>query len=80
MYLLLFRFKLLNSYRDYSSQVVANSDVIFVAVKPQYVSLVLTEVRPVLNPNSVIVSIAAGVTLETLKVGVFRSTCEILSL
>lgn len=54
-----------------SLQVVANSDVIFVAVKPQYVSLVLTEVRPVLSPNSVIVSIAAGVTLETLKVGVF---------
>lgn len=56
---------------------MANSDVIFVAVKPQYVSLVLAEVRPVLNPNSVIVSIAAGVTLETLKVGVTVGTLHI---
>lgn len=50
-----------------NSEVVANSDVVFIAVKPQYVSLVLKEVRPVLTPKTVIVSIAAGVTLATLK-------------
>jgi pyrroline-5-carboxylate reductase len=52
---------------DTNSEVVANSDVVFIAVKPQYVSLVLKEVRPVLTPKTVIVSIAAGVTLATLK-------------
>lgn len=50
-----------------NSEVVANSDVVFIAVKPQYVSLVLKEVRPVLTPKTVIVSIAAGVTLATLR-------------
>lgn len=48
-------------------QVVAQSDVVFIAVKPQYVSLVLKEVRPVMKAGTVIVSIAAGVTLESLK-------------
>lgn len=50
-----------------NSEVVANSDVVFIAVKPQYVSIVLNEVKPVLTPQTVIVSIAAGVTLATLK-------------
>ena len=48
-----------------SLQVANNSDVIFVAVKPQHVSGVLQELRPVLRPNHTIVSIAAGITLET---------------
>lgn len=39
----------------------------FIAVKPQYVALVLQEVRPQLRPHTVIVSIAAGITLNTLK-------------
>eukprot|EP00195_Chlamydomonas_chlamydogama_P015496 CAMPEP_0202900554 /NCGR_PEP_ID=MMETSP1392-20130828/11898_1 /ASSEMBLY_ACC=CAM_ASM_000868 /TAXON_ID=225041 /ORGANISM="Chlamydomonas chlamydogama, Strain SAG 11-48b" /LENGTH=272 /DNA_ID=CAMNT_0049586963 /DNA_START=282 /DNA_END=1100 /DNA_ORIENTATION=+ len=46
--------------------VVKNSDVIFIAVKPQYVSVVLNEVRPALTENHTIVSIAAGVTVESL--------------
>lgn len=46
--------------------VARNSDVLFIAVKPQYVAVVLREVRSVLTPSTVIVSIAAGVTLETL--------------
>ncbi len=37
------------------------------AVKPQYVALVLREARPHLRPSTVVVSIAAGVTLATLK-------------
>ena len=46
-------------------QVANNSDVIFVAVKPQHVSGVLQELRPVLKASHTIVSIAAGITLET---------------
>lgn len=45
-------------------QVAKNSDVLIVAVKPQYVSQVLQEVKPVLGPNAIIVSIAAGITVE----------------
>lgn len=52
---------------DSNSEVVSNSDVVFVAVKPQYVSLVLKEVKPVLTQDKVVVSIAAGVTLATLQ-------------
>ena len=48
-----------------SLQVANNSDVIFVAVKPQHVSGVLQELRPVLKASHTIVSIAAGITLET---------------
>ncbi|KAJ9526107.1 hypothetical protein QJQ45_009533 [Haematococcus lacustris] len=46
--------------------VVRNSDVLFIAVKPQHVFQLLTEVRPVLNERHTIVSIAAGVTVDKL--------------
>lgn len=50
-----------------SEKVVHDADVLFVAVKPQYVSAVLAEARPHLRDRHVIVSIAAGITVE--KVG-----------
>ncbi len=49
-------------------QVVKESDIIFVAVKPQYVEPVLKEVRGHLTDRHTIVSIAAGKTLASLKV------------
>jgi pyrroline-5-carboxylate reductase len=48
-------------------QVVQNAEVLFVAVKPQYVAPVLSEARPYLTDRHVIVSIAAGITVD--KVG-----------
>lgn len=51
-------------------QVAENSDVIFIAVKPQYVSLVLQEAKPHLKKDTIIVSIAAGVPLAAMKVRV----------
>lgn len=63
---------------DSNSEVVANSDVVFIAVKPQYVAVVLKEVQPVLKGHHVIVSIAAGVTLETLKVRLLCTSCPVL--
>ena len=54
------------SYRT-AVQVVENSDIVFLAVKPQYVSVVLKEVRGSLTDRHTIVSIAAGVTLTQLK-------------
>lgn len=48
----------------HAMQVASNADVLFVAVKPQHVGQVLSEVRTVLTPNHTIVSIAAGITIE----------------
>lgn len=49
-------------------QVVQKSDIVFIAVKPQYVSVVMKEVKPYLTDKHILVSIAAGITLATLKV------------
>ena len=46
------------------AQVAQHSDVLFVAVKPHVVSLVLNQVRPALTEKHLIVSIAAGITLQ----------------
>lgn len=53
-------------------QVVQQSDIVFIAVKPQYVSVVMKEVKPYLTDKHIIVSIAAGITLANLKVGSLR--------
>ncbi len=51
-----------------NSSVVANSDLLILAVKPQAMSALLTEIRPLLK-NPLILSIAAGVTLKQLAEG-----------
>ena len=50
-------------------EVVEQSDVIFLAVKPQVVKSVLAEVRSAVGPSKLIVSIAAGIPLSTLADG-----------
>ena len=45
-------------------QVAQNSDVLFVSVKPQYVQQVLTDARPGMKDDTLIISIAAGITGE----------------
>ena len=49
-------------------QVVKTSRIVFICVKPQYVRVVLEEVRDLLTDEHVIVSIAAGVPIAALKV------------
>lgn len=49
-----------------NTEVVREADVLFLAVKPQYVRPVLSEVRPALEMRHLLISIAAGVTLETM--------------
>merc|ERR1712032_1778328 len=49
-----------------NSEVVKNSDIIFIAVKPYVVAPVLEEVKALLKPDQLIVSIAAGITLDTI--------------
>ncbi|GLI59243.1 hypothetical protein VaNZ11_001089 [Volvox africanus] len=51
---------------DSNVDVARNADVLFVAVKPQHVAQVLTEVRSVLTETHTVVSIAAGITVEKL--------------
>ncbi|MCP5536562.1 MAG: pyrroline-5-carboxylate reductase [Akkermansiaceae bacterium] len=43
------------------------ADTILLAVKPQYISAVLEEIAPVLTPRHLLISIAAGVTLEKME-------------
>eukprot|EP00882_Tetradesmus_deserticola_P008406 GHRQ01008864.1.p1 GENE.GHRQ01008864.1~~GHRQ01008864.1.p1 ORF type:complete len:261 (+),score=34.39 GHRQ01008864.1:684-1466(+) len=51
---------------DTNLEVAKNCDVVFVSVKPQYVHTVLTEARPVLKEDSLVISIAAGITVAQL--------------
>ncbi len=55
-------------------EVLATSDVIVLAVKPQMLPALLDEVRPHLKQHHLVVSIAAGVTLDTLADRLGRET------
>jgi len=50
-------------------EVVANGDVLILAVKPQSLAALMTEVRPTLGSRHLIVSIVAGVSLKQLADG-----------
>jgi pyrroline-5-carboxylate reductase len=43
-----------------------NADVIILAVKPYHIELVLQEIKPVLNPDKILISIVAGVSIKEL--------------
>lgn len=50
-----------------NKELVKNSDVIFIAVKPNQVEGVTEEIKPYLSSSKLVVSIAAGVTLNKLE-------------
>jgi pyrroline-5-carboxylate reductase len=50
-----------------NAAVVANSDLLVLAVKPQSMPSLTKEIRPLLKPNHLIVSIAAGASLRQLS-------------
>lgn len=52
-----------------NAKAAAESDFLFLAVKPQFLSGVLDEIKDSLKENTVIISIAAGKTLEFLEKG-----------
>jgi pyrroline-5-carboxylate reductase len=47
-------------------QVVETSDVVLLAVKPQTMSALMPEIRPALGNRHLVVSVAAGITLQQL--------------
>eukprot|EP00743_Colponemidia_sp_Colp-15_P003086 GILK01003336.1.p1 GENE.GILK01003336.1~~GILK01003336.1.p1 ORF type:complete len:268 (-),score=18.95 GILK01003336.1:77-880(-) len=48
-------------------EVVLNSEIVIIALKPDVVCHVLDEVVPHIRPSQLVISIAAGVTLSTLQ-------------
>jgi pyrroline-5-carboxylate reductase len=54
--------------------VAAEANILFLAVKPQQMAGVLAELRDVLRPEHLIVSIAAGISLATLSSGLGERT------
>ena len=53
---------------------VEKSDVIFIAVKPNQVLSVLEEISPIVTPEKLIVSIAAGVSINKLETNLPQKT------
>uniref|UniRef100_A0A453GMA9 Pyrroline-5-carboxylate reductase catalytic N-terminal domain-containing protein n=1 Tax=Aegilops tauschii subsp. strangulata TaxID=200361 RepID=A0A453GMA9_AEGTS len=52
-----------------NAQVVDDSDVIVISVKPQIVKQVLVELKPLLSEEKLLVSIAAGIKMKDLQIG-----------
>lgn len=58
-----YRANISNSNRD----LVKNADVVFIAVKPFYMTDVLNEIKDLLTADKVVISLAAGYTLEMME-------------
>jgi pyrroline-5-carboxylate reductase len=52
-----------------NASAAADAEVVLLAVKPQVMKQVLGELRPVLKPGVLVISVAAGVTLAALRRG-----------
>ncbi|WP_257286284.1 pyrroline-5-carboxylate reductase [Endozoicomonas sp. SESOKO1] len=48
-------------------QAVSKADVIMLCVKPQVMKAVLTDLTPSIKPDALIISVAAGITMESLQ-------------
>ena len=52
-----------------ATAVLADSNLVFLAVKPQQMAAVLAELKPALTSNHLLVSIAAGISLAKMSAG-----------
>lgn len=50
-----------------NGELVAQSDLVILAIKPQVINSVLSEIGPAVTPKHVIISIAAGIPLQYLE-------------
>lgn len=57
-----------------NKELVKNSDVVFIAVKPNQVLGILEEIKPFVTPEKLIVSIAAGINTSKLESNLPQST------
>jgi pyrroline-5-carboxylate reductase len=53
-----------------NSKMLENQDFIILAVKPNLIKTILQEMIPFISPKTVIVSVAAGITLDTIQTGI----------
>jgi pyrroline-5-carboxylate reductase len=60
-----------------SSDAVTGADVVFLAVKPQDMGALLTEIAGAVTADQLVVSMAAGVTLATLEAGLPEGTAVV---
>ncbi len=54
---------------DSNHPVVEHSDVVVLAVKPQSMRHVLEELRPIVTPEHLVISVAAGITIASIAQG-----------
>lgn len=57
-----------------SRELVEQSSIVFMAVKPQQMTQAMADVQQVLTPEHLVVSIAAGVSLKTLQAALGNTT------
>ena len=57
-----------NVYSD-PSDCIPNAEIIFLAVKPQYIGEVFTQIKSLVKPSQIALSIMAGITIQTMKDG-----------
>jgi len=50
-----------------NKQTAAKSDILFLSVKPQVISSILSEIKPDLSDRTLIISVAAGVEISTIQ-------------
>lgn len=59
---------------DSNLEVVDSSEIVVLAVKPQQMSGVLAELKTIISPQHLVISIAAGVPIKTLAAGLGEQT------
>ncbi len=57
---------------DSNTEVLAHSDIVVLAVKPQHFRSVLPELKPHVGPQHLVISIAAGIPVETMAAALGR--------
>jgi len=50
-----------------NKETATKSDILFLSVKPQIISKVLSEIKPVLSDRTLVISVAAGVEISTIQ-------------
>ena len=61
-----------------NSEVAKNADIVFVCVRPVDMKEVLTEIEPVLNPDSLLVTLNGSITFEMIKRIIDHKTAKVI--